>query len=168
MKKLLLFIPLLTVVHASAGADSIGVRGSVDDFNTDEDLDIYELVSVRDLPWAWQRDTYRIQSQVEITGGAIDGGDETGFLGTLVPKVAFHQDRFFLDIGGGIAVLGEDEFGRQDFDGHLQFIAQGGVGVRLTDRIKAGLQLRHMSDAGIHDNADDMNIFLLELRYHFQ
>lgn len=76
--------------------------------------------------------------------------------------------RFFLDLGGGIAVLSEDEFGRQDFGGSLQFIAQGGVGVMLTERIKAGIRLRHMSDAGIHDSGGDMNIFLVELRYDLE
>jgi len=74
---------------------------SAGECNTDEDLDVYELVYLRGLPWAWERNTYRIQSQVEITGGVIDGGNETGLLGTLVPKVAFQQNRVFVDIEGG-------------------------------------------------------------------
>jgi len=168
MTKTIMFVLFMTAFHVTAHAGSLAVRGSVDDFNTDEDMEVYELAYVQDLPWAWERRSTRIQWQVEVTGGVIDGGNETGFLGTLVPKVAFQKNRFFFDIGGGLAVLGEDELGRQDFGGNLQFIAQGGGGYMLTDRFSAGLQLRHMSDAGIHDDAEDMNIFLLELRYHFQ
>lgn len=168
MKKLSFFILFMTVIHASANADSVGVRGSVGDFNTDEDLDLYELVYIHNLPWVRGQGAHRIQTQIEITGGVLDGGNETGFLGTLVPQVSFQANRIFLDLGGGIAVLSEDKFGRQDFGDSPQFIAQGGAGVMLTERIKAGLRLRHMSDAGIHDSGDDMNIFLVELRYDLE
>jgi len=165
MKKLLIFALLMMVVQAAASAGTIGVRGAVGDFETDENLDIYELVYIHDLPWSWVRRNTRIRIQVEATGGVIDGGGETASLSTLVPKLAFQKNRFFIDFGGGLAVVGDEQFGEQDFGGNLQLIAQGGAGYRLTDRFSAGLQLRHMSDAGIHSSSEGMNIFLLELRY---
>jgi len=168
MKKLLALLFFMVVVEAPVSADSIAVRGSVDDFNTNENLDSYELAYIRDLPWAREGAAYRLQSQVELTAGFLDGGGETGLLGTIVPQVSFQQERVFLDFGAGIAVLSEEEFGRQDFGGSLQFIVQGGIGIMVTERIKAGLRVRHMSDAGIHDNGDDMNVFLAELRYDLE
>lgn len=167
MRKLFICLIFLALVNASASADSVGVRGSVTDYNTDEDPDVYEVFFIRDLPRAWTRAAYQIQTQVEITGGVLDGAGETGFLGTVVPGLKFHNNRFLFDLGGGLALLSEDEFGELDFGGSPQFVAQAGVGLALTKRVKAGLRVRHMSDAGTHDG-DTMNVFLVELRYDLE
>lgn len=167
MKKLITIAVLLTVLCGTAHADSIGVRGAVADTKTSEEFDAYEAFVVLDLPWAWQTGAARIQSQLEITGGVLDAAGETGFLGTLGPRLAYVGDRVSVDVGVSAAALGETEFGRHDFVGRSQFIAQAGIAFALTERFNAGVRFRHMSDADIHDDGEDLNLLLLELSYDY-
>ncbi|HSH42018.1 MAG TPA: acyloxyacyl hydrolase [Arenicellales bacterium] len=167
MKRILAAVTLFFMMCAAANADSIGVRGAVADTKSDEDFDAYEMFVVLDLPWAWRdRGTSRIQSQIELTGGVLDTAGQTGFLGTLGPRLAYTGERYSLDVGVGVAVLGETEFGRQDFGGSSQFIAQAGFSLGLTDRIDAGVRFRHMSDADMH-HGEDLNLVLLEMSYEY-
>lgn len=167
MKRWFSVAALLAMMCGPAHADSIGVRGAVADTKSDEDFQAYEVFVVLDLPWAWDRGTSRIQTQLEVAGGALDAAGETGFLGVLGPRVAFVTDRLSLDAGVGVAALGETQFGEQDFGGSSQFIAQAGLSVAVTSRLNAGLRFRHMSDAEMHDNGEDLNLVLLELSYDY-
>jgi hypothetical protein len=167
MKRLLAVLVLLAVAHAPVYADSIGVRGAVTDTKGQDAFDAYELFIVFDLPWARDTGGSRLQTQLEITGGVLDAAGETGFLGTLGPRVALVTEQATFDIGAGVAVLGETKFGRHDFGGSSQFVAQAGVSFALTDQFNAGARFRHMSDGGMHDNADDVNLVFLELSYDY-
>lgn len=167
VKRLFSVAALLAMVCGPVHADSIGARGAVADTQSDEDFQAYEMFVVLDLPWAWNRGASRIQTQLEVTGGVLDAAGETGFLGTLGPRVAFVSDRLSLDVGVGVAALGETVFGEQDFGGSSQFIAQAGVSFALTRRLNAGLRFRHMSDAEIHDDGEDLNLVLVELSWDY-
>lgn len=167
MKKLFTMAALFTALCGTAYADSIGVRGAVAETRASEDFDAYEAFVVLDLPWTWQTGAARIQSQLEITGGVLDAAGETGLLGTLGPRLAYVTDRVSLDVGVGVAALGETEFGSHDFAGSSQFIAQAGITFALTERFNAGARFRHMSDAEIHNDGEDLNLFLLELSYDY-
>lgn len=166
MKRLCALAALSLMICAPAYADSIGVRGAIAETNSDEDFDAYEVFVVFDLPWAWNAGTGRIQTQLEIAGGVLDAGGETGALGTLGPRVAFITDRVSFDAGAGVAALGETEFGDKDFGGSSQFILHTGLTFTLTERLNAGVRYRHMSDADIHDG-EDLNLVLLELSYDY-
>jgi hypothetical protein len=169
MNRILAAVTLFSMMCATVHADSIGVRGAVVSTTADEDFDAYEMFVVLDLPWAWRdRGTSRIQSQLEITGGVLDAAGQSGFVGTLGPRLAYTTERYSLDVGVGVAVLGETEFGRQYFGGSSQFIAQAGMSLGLTDRINAGVRFRHISDADIHDDSEVLNLVLLELSYDYR
>lgn len=158
----------LMVCFSSVYADSIGVRGAVAESNTEEDFDAYEAFLVFNLPWKWEQGpNSRIQTQLEVTGGMLKAAGVDGFLGTLGPRIAFQTDRVSADIGIGVAVVGETQFGRQDFGGSSQYIFQVGLALGLTQRINAGVRYRHMSDAKTHDNGGDLNLVLVELSYDF-
>lgn len=137
MKRFISLAVLFAVMCGPANADSAGIRASVVDTLADEDFQAYEIFAVLDLPWSWHNEATRIQSQLELTGGVLDAAGETGLLGTLGPRVALVMDRLSFDVGVGVAALGETEFGR------------------------------HMSDADIHDDGEDLNLFLLELSYDY-
>jgi opacity protein-like surface antigen len=168
MKKLWALVCLLVMVgFSSAYADSIGGRVAVGEGNAEEEFDAYELFLVFDLPWGWDRANSRIQTQIELTAGMLEAADQDGFLGTLGPRVAFQTERVSVDVGIGVAVVGETRFGRQDFGGKSQFTFQTGLAFGLTRNINAGIRYRHMSDAEIHDNGGDLNLILVELSYDF-
>lgn len=167
MKKRSAVAVLLAAMCGPAHADNVGVRAAVADTKTAESFEAYELFVVLDLPWTWDQGATRIQSQLEATGGVLDAAGKTGFLGTLGPRLAFVSDRFTFDLGAGVAVLGTTRFGRHDFAGSSQFIPQVGLGYAVTERFNAGIRFRHMSDAGIHDDGQDMNLLLLELSYDY-
>jgi len=169
MNRILAAVTLFSMMCATVHADSIGVRGAVASTTADEDFKAYEMFVVLDLPWTWHdRGASRIQAQLELTGGVLDAAGRSGFLGTLGPRLAYTTDRYSFDAGVGVAVLAETEFGRQDFGGSSQFIAQAGVSVGLTDKINAGVRLRHVSDADIHDDSEVLNLLLLELSYDYR
>lgn len=167
MKRFLAVAALLAATCGTTYADNIGIRAAVADTKTAESFEAYELFVVLDLPWAWDQGAMRLQSQLEATGGVLDAAGETGLLGTLGPRMAFIADRLTFDVGAGVAVLGTTQFGRHDFAGSSQFIAQVGLGYAVTGRLNAGIRFRHMSDAAIHDDAQDMNLLLLELSYDY-
>lgn len=166
MKRCYLLAFLFIMACGSAYGDSIGVRGAVADTQAKEDFEAYELFVVLDLPWAWSQGESRIQTQLEITGGVLDAAGESGFLGTLGPRIAFETGSVTLDVGIGVAALGETEFGEHDFGGRSQFTAQTGLAVAVLERLNLGVRYRHMSDANIHDG-HDLNLLFLELSYEF-
>lgn len=163
MKTLSAVAALLGAMCGPVLADSIGARGAVADVKSEEDFGAYELFIVVDLPWAWSRGASSLQTQLEVTGGILDAAGEQGFLGTLGPRLALVTDRVSLDVGAGVAGLGETEFGRHDFAGSFQFIAQTDLGIALTRRVNAGVRYRHMSDGNINNGGMELNLVLLEL-----
>ncbi|MGA8261399.1 MAG: acyloxyacyl hydrolase [Arenicellales bacterium] len=168
MKKLCALLALFLAVCVPAHANSIGARVSVAQINTDtkENFDAYELFGVFNLPWSWQRPHTKIQTQLEVTGADLEGGGQSGFLGTLGGRVAFVRRYVTFDFGGGVAAVGKNRFGRQNFGGALQFIAQAGADFHLTRKINAGVRIRHMSDGGLHVGGEDLNLIFIELSYN--
>ena len=169
MRKLCALFGLFFVMGMPAHANSIGARVAVGQINTNtkENFDAYELFGVFDLPWSWQRPHTRVQTQLEITGADLKGGGESGFLGTLGGRVAFIRHYVTFDLGGGVAGVGRNRFGQQNFGGAFQFIAEAGVDLNLTRRISAGARFRHMSDARLHKGGEDLNLIFIELSYNF-
>lgn len=167
MKRLRLLAILLAVASAPVYADSVGIRGAVADFGDREDFNAYEMYVALDMPWAWNQGETVFQTQFEVTGGVIDAAGQSGFLGTLGPRLAIQSGSVTLDVGAGVAVLGETEFGGHDFGGSPQYTAQAGLSVAIANQVDLGVRVRHMSDAGTHDSKDDLNLVFLELGYRF-
>lgn len=166
MKRLyLLAVPFIMACGPAYG-DSIGVRGAVADTQAEEDFEAYELFVILDLPWAWSQGESRIRTQLEITGGVLDAAGKSGFLGTLGPRIAFETVSVTLDVGIGVAALGETEFGEHDFGSRSQFTAQAGLAVAVLERLNLGVRYRHMSDADRHEG-QSLNLLFLELSYEF-
>jgi len=165
MKKFGTLMALL-VVTAHAQAAQFGVRGAMGAVQTAEDFEAYELFIVLDLPWSRSRGGSTIQTQFGITGGVLDAAGQSGFLGTLGPRIAVHTDAAIFDAGVGVAALSETDYGNVDFGGSPQFVAHVGMAFPLTTRLSFGVRYRHISDGGIH-SGDDVNLVLTELAYDF-
>jgi len=167
MNRLRVLVALFAMACGQAYGDAIGARGAVADFTADEDFEAYELFLVLDLPWSWSQGETIIQTQLEITGGVLEAAGESGFIGVLGPRLAIQSEAITLDLGAGVAALGETDFGEQDFGGSSQFIVQAGLTVAVLDRVNLGVRVRHMSDADLHDG-EDLNLVLLEASYDFR
>lgn len=167
MNGLRVLAALLAMACGQAYGDAIGARGAVANFTAEEDFEAYELFVVLDLPWSWSQGETIVQTQLEITGGVLEAAGDSGFLGSLSPRLAIRSEAITLDLGVGVAALGETEFGETDFGGSSQFIVQAGLSLALLERFDLGVRLRHISDAGIHDGEDDLNLVLLEASYEF-
>lgn len=171
MKKFVATAALFLVVCLPAYAGSFGARIAVTQINTNtkENFDAYELYGVFDLPWAWQHPSTRVQTQFEITGADLKAAGTSAFVGTMGPRIAFVGRRVSFDLGVGIAGLGKHRFGRQEFGAAFQFTAQAGLDFALTKRLDAGIRVRHMSDAGIHNppGGEDLNLVFVEVGYNF-
>jgi hypothetical protein len=73
----------------------------------------------------------------------------------------------FLVGGVRAALLGEHIYEGKDFGGRLQFIAEIGLNVRLSQKLGAGYRFQHMSNAFIYDTNPGLNMHIFEFKYSF-
>jgi hypothetical protein len=155
---------------------SVGVRYGLSGSSpigeeTQTDFRQYDLAVTVRLPWHWYGSSgWGVSTRVIVSGGALQGGGETNFVGTVVPVVAFGRkdERISIDIGGGGAVLSDYKFGAQNFGGPFQFVWTFGINLGLFGPLGAGYHFQHYSDAMLygHDSRGvDLHLFELVYRY---
>lgn len=164
----------LIMFESGLAAEPTGfwVWGSVADNTKRENMDAYEVSIIFGLPWEKKTASgWNITTRLEITGGVLDGADQTGLFGAVTPGVAWRHRKVALDVGAGILLLDETRFGRQDFSGSFQFSAHAGIAYDITKNLALGLRYRHISDADIHDTnadgtgSDDANFLLVGISF---
>ena len=147
----------------------VGIRAGFEGAAAEENFRQYDLFAVFELPARAEWPSgWELGALLNMSAGALDGGGETGFVGTLGPGIALSRPNSNLtfDAGVGIALLSQDTFGRHDFGGPFQFVAHGGISYRLLSNLEIGYRIHHMSDAGIFDGLD-LNQHMLELSRRF-
>jgi len=77
--------------------------------------------------------------------------------------------RLAVDVGGGVALLSDYLYGRQDLGGPLQFVGEVGISMDLGWNLIGGLRFHHMSDASIYGNKNrGIDLYMFELSYRFR
>jgi hypothetical protein len=164
----------LIVVATPGHADTarwtgLGFRGGVTASNhLEEDLQQYEVFAVYRLPWSWQWSSgLRLDTRLEITAGALTGGGDTGFVGSIGPDFVLTKAGVAVGIGISPTLLSRSEFGVEDVGGTFHFTSHIRIGYRLTDHWEFSYRFQHMSNAGIEEPNPGVDLHTLQLGYHF-
>ena len=168
--------PLPTQAEEDSHLLSIGVRARVGGERVlgeeqPEAFHEYDVVASIRLPWErYHPSGWGVGTRVLASAGVLKGGQNTAFVVSLIPVLAFgSQDgRFVLDLGAGGALLSRYTFEKQDYGGHFQFALTFGVGIPLYERLGVGYRFLHYSDAGIHGpHTIGADFHMVEFVYRF-
>jgi hypothetical protein len=131
----------------------------------------HDLTAIFRTPWE-HAITPRLSFAVRLfaSAGVLDGPDGMAAVATAIPLLAFGtpDGRFALDAGVGLGLLGEHEWGQQDFGGPAQFAITFGVQAPVYRRLGAGYRFMHYSDAGLYaDDTVGADLHMGVLSWHF-
>lgn len=153
-----------------SGWIAVGFRAGIDDGGNDEDFEQYEGFVLYDLPWSWSfAPDWSLGTYLELNAGALDGGGDTAFVGSIGPGLNLKAFDNRLAIWGGInpTFISEDTFGDEDLGGSFQFTSHIGINFRPIRSLSIGYRFQHMSNAGIYSHNPGLNLHMLELAYAF-
>jgi hypothetical protein len=152
---------------SGGGFFSLGFRGGTSFLVTRIRFSTYEVFGVYKLPYDVKLGEVDVQARWNFAGGVVRQDEDSAFLLTFGPGLAFNREGLplILDGGVGLGFISEPELGERDFGAPLQFTAHGGIGFRV-GHLYIGYRFHHMSDMGFFDGKG-MNRNLLELGYAF-
>jgi hypothetical protein len=177
----MLCLALLLVTPASTLAGDVrllnaGVRGGASGLEVlggseEEDFQQYDLFATASLPWSrYGESGWGFSTRVMGTAGALIGAGEEGFVGAIVPMLAFgpKDSVLALDVGVGAAGITRHKYGEQNFGGPFEVVLTFGLRVPVYRGFGIGYRMSHLSDAGIYGrHTRGADIHMLELIYNF-
>jgi hypothetical protein len=149
---------------------AVGFRAGLSAADTNEDFEQYEGFATYGLPWSWGLTRgWFVSTGIHLSAGALRGGGETGFIGSVGPSVVLSMVDGLILLSGGIsaAFLSEHKFDRENFGGPIQFVSHVGISFKLGDNLGVGYRFQHMSNASIYKRNPGLELHLLEVSYFF-
>lgn len=137
---------------AESGWNEAGVRMGLQVSSKEMYFRQYEAFAVYGLPWDWRSASgWGVSPQANVSLGALDGGKETGLIGSVGTALSLDKKGigFTSDLGINFNFLDRRYYGNQDFGSILQFGAYLGVNYRFGSGIKIGYRLQHISNGHI-------------------
>ena len=134
------------------GWNEAGIRVGFQDGSRNEYFRQYDAFAVYGLPWEWRNDSgWGAATNLEISAGALQGGDEIAFLAAVGPRVSInkHGKGLALDLGISIDIIDRCRFVRQNFGGNVLFGAYMGLSYLFENGIKIGYRVVHISNGKI-------------------
>jgi hypothetical protein len=134
---------------AEWGWREAGVRMGIQAGPKHEYFHLYEAFAVYGTPWEWRTASgWGLATRLNTAAGALHGGTETGFIGSLGPGLVFNKrgQGITLEGGGDLSLLDRRQFGRQDFGSILLWGAYIGLSYRFSNGLGVGYRIRHLSD----------------------
>lgn len=137
---------------AKSGWNEAGVRLGIQVSSKETYFRQYEAFAVYGLPWDWRGASgWGVTPQANVSLGVLDGGGETGLIGSLGTALTLDKPGagFSADLGINANFLDRHRFGHQDFGSILQFGAYLGINYCFSNNIKIGYRLQHISNGHI-------------------
>ncbi len=133
---------------------------------------LYDVAALLRLPWQSPLgdSTWKLESRLLTSAGAIDGGGDTGLMATLVPELALSgwNGLVSFDAGAGLGVFSRYKFGVQNFGGPVQIVATIGITINPVAHAYAGFRAQHFSDAGVYGpDSLGVDMYIVEIGYRF-
>lgn len=126
-----------------------GVRMGIQAGPKHEYFHQYDAFAVYGLPWDWRMTSgWGLAPQLETSAGALVGGNETGFIGSVGTGLVFSKPRngIALEAGANLNLMNRDQYGRQDFGSILLWGAYMGLSYRFANGLGVGYRIQHMSN----------------------
>lgn len=133
---------------------------------------LYDVAALFRLPWQAPLGdrSWKIETRLMTSAGAINGGGGTGLVATLVPDLALSgwNGLLSLDVGVGLGFSPRYKFGVQNFGGPVQIVATAGITLNPVAHAYAGVRAQHFSDAGVYGpNSIGVDMYIVEFGYRF-
>jgi len=142
----------VTALSAESGWNEAGIRMGLQVGSRNSYFRQYEAFGVYGLPWDWRGSSgWGVTPQANTSLGVLDGGGETGFIGSVGTALVLNKQGsgFSTDFGINANFLDRRQFGSQDFGSILQFGAYLGINYCFNNNIKIGYRLQHISNGHI-------------------
>ncbi len=139
----------VAITTAEADWQESGMRMGIQAGPKREYFHLYQAFGVYGLPWDWRTSSgWGLAPRLETSVGALVGGDETGFIGSVGTGLAFNKpgNGIALEAGVNLSLLDRRQFGRQDFGSILLWGANMGLSYRFASGIVIGYRIQHMSN----------------------
>jgi hypothetical protein len=177
----LLGLCLLLHAHSMAGETTLVSLGPRYGFSRTDPLlgkrqtanfTLVDVAALFRLPWAWPlgESAWRVETGLLTSAGALSAAGDTGFIATVVPRVTLSgwNGVASLDAGIGLGVFGRDQYGPQDFGGHVQVVLTTALHIHPLAQAFAGFRLQHFSDAGLYGaHSLGVDLYIIEVGYRF-
>src|SRR4029450_2597803 len=133
---------------------------------------LVDVAAIFRLPWSWPlgESPWSVETGLITSAGALSAAGDTGFIPTVVPRVALSGCPGFasIDAGIGLGLFGRDKYGTQDFGGHVQLVLTTALQIHPISHAFAGFRLQHFSDAGIYGSHSlGVDLYIIEVGYRF-
>ena len=148
----LLFSRPAVCADAKGGWEDVGVRLGIQAGPKNEYFHQYEVSVTYGLPYDWRNSSgWGVAPKLNAAVGVLDGGGDTGFIGSVGTSLLFGKTGIGLkpEVGINANFLNKREFGRQDFGSILQFGAYIGFIYRFESGLGIGYRLQHISNGHI-------------------
>ena len=145
---------------AEASWQEAGVRMGLQAGPKREYFHQYEAFAVYGLPWEWRTSSgWGLATQTSVSAGALVGGDETGFIGSVGTGLVFDRlgNGIALEMGINADLLDRRKFGRQDFGSILLFGANVGLSYRFSCGLGISYRIQHLSNGHIFYPSHTLN-----------
>jgi hypothetical protein len=139
-------------LYAESGWNEAGVRMGIPAKNTKVYIRQYDVFAVYGLPWEWRTSSgWGVAPTLNCSLGALNGGGETGFIGSAGVTAVFGKPDpgFTATFGINMSLLDKRHFAGIDFGSILQFGSFVGLGYRFSNNVKIGYRLMHISNGHI-------------------
>lgn len=149
---ILQFFLSMTGKTAEGGWQEAGVRMGIQAGPKKEYFHQYEAFVVYGLPLDWRTSSgWGLVPQLSASAGALQGGNETGFIGSAGPGFVVNKpgNGIALEAGINTDLLDRRQFGKQDFGSILLFGAYLGLSYRLESGLGIGYRIQHLSNGHI-------------------
>lgn len=133
---------------------------------------LYDIAALFRLPWqsSLGDSSWKLETRLITSAGALEGGGNTGLMATLVPDLALSgwNGLVSLDVGVGAGFFSIHKFGTQDFGGPVQIVATAGITFSPVAHAYTGFRIQHFSDAGVYGpNKLGVDMYIVEFGYRF-
>lgn len=137
---------------AEAGWNEVGVRLGIRASARSDYFRQYEAFAVYGLPWDWRGSSgWGLTPNANISLGVLNVGDKNELIGSVGTALVLNklEPGLSADLGINSDFLSRRYLGTQDFGSILQFGAYIGINYRLSNGLKIGYRLQHISNGHI-------------------